>query len=90
MQDVVLKLIKKHGTQLSLKNGGFSWRAFIEPLRYTNKMYVEETSVAEGMINRTAYRYIGPPDIDLNAIAPRGTLIKTCGVLVTVSHSEQV
>lgn len=90
LQGTVLKLIEKHGIYLTLADGSFTWRAFVEPLRYKNKLYVEESSVPEGMINRTAYRYIGPPDIDLNKIAPRGTLISMGNTLVTVSHSEEV
>ncbi len=90
MQNTVARLIEKHGTTLSLADDSFSWRAFVEPLRYKNKLYVEESSVAEGMINRTAYRYIGPPDVILEDIAPRGTLISVMDTLVTVSHSETV
>lgn len=86
----VKKLIDKYGCDLSLSDGSFSWRAFVEPLRYKNKLYVEESSLPEGMINRTAFRYIGPPDVDLNSIAPRGTVIKMGNIKVTVSHSEEV
>lgn len=90
MIPTVKKLIDKHGCDLSLADGSFSWRAFVEPLRYKNKLYVEESSLPEGMINRTAFRYIGPPEIDLNEIAPRGTLIRMGNITLTVSHSEAV
>ena len=89
MINVVATLINKHGTELSLADGSFSWRAFTEPLRYTNKMYVEESSLPEGMINRTSFRYIGPPEVDISSFK-RGTLIRLNGEFLTVSHSETV
>lgn len=66
---------------------GSAWKAVVQPLMYKNKMYVEESAVEAGMVNRMAYLYLGPPEPDLSAL-PRGTLLSTCGHLVTVAHSE--
>lgn len=37
-------------------------KAFIQPLRYKNKMYLEPTSGVLGLEDEGSYLYIGPPE----------------------------
>ncbi len=80
-------LIAKAGNTVSLWGTDTAWQAIVEPLRYRNKLYVEETAVAAGMIDRTAFLYIGLPENDLT-VYPRGTLFACNGQLMTMAHCE--
>ena len=80
-------VIERYGNTISVKGQERTWKALIQPLRYRNKLYVEETAVAAGMIDRTAYLYIGLPEDDLS-VYPRGTLFVCDGQLMTMSHAE--
>lgn len=88
IQKSIRSLIQKEGCTISAPDGK-SWRALIHPLQYRNKLYVEEVSVPAGMINRTAYFYIGLPEND-PSVYPRGTLFTFCGELLSLTHTETV
>ena len=85
--DGLKKLINKVGNTISVRGTDKSWKALIQPLRYRNKLYVEETAEPPGMINRRAYLYIGAPEDDLS-VYPRGTLFLCNGELLTLTHFE--
>lgn len=87
MKDSLRSLIEKTGNTVSVQGQEGSWHAIVQPLRYRNKLYVEESSVPAGMIDRTAYLYIGLPENDLS-VYPRGTLFVCDGQLLTLSHAE--
>ena len=80
--------IKHYGNTIRPLPDGVPWRAVIIPLRYRNKLYVEEISVPAGMIDRAAYLYIGLPENDLT-VFPRGTLFECCNELLTLTHTEK-
>lgn len=80
--------IKNYGNTIRPLPNGAPWRAVILPLRYRNKLYVEEISVPAGMIDRAAYLYIGLPENDLT-VFPRGTLFECCDELLTLTHTEK-
>ena len=84
----ISRLIKKIGCTVSVYQGdGRTWQAIIQPLHYRNKIYVEESSERTGMINRTAYLYIGMPENDLSKY-PRGTVFVCGDEMLTLMHSE--
>lgn len=82
------RVIHSCGNTLRALPDGKPWRAVILPLRYRNKLYVEEISVPAGMIDRAAYLYIGLPENDLSAF-PRGTVFECCNELLTLTHTEK-
>lgn len=85
--DSLRRLINDHGNLVRVQGEPDNWRALVSPLRYRNKLYVEETSVPAGMIDRTAYLYIGLPENDLTQYE-RGTIFVCDGELLTLSHAE--
>lgn len=87
LKNSLAALIRQAGNTISVQGKEGSWQAIIQPLHYRNKLYVEETAVAAGMIDRTAYLYIGLPENDLS-IYPRGTLFVCDGQLLTMTHAE--
>jgi len=89
IEDGLRRLIKKAGNTIKVHGAsGGGWQAMIQPLRYRNKLYVEESAARIGMINRTAYLYIGTPENDLSQYA-RGTLFECNGELLTLTHTEK-
>ncbi|MCL2023040.1 MAG: hypothetical protein FWG82_01545 [Oscillospiraceae bacterium] len=67
--DVFKTVLKKYGrpTQL-ISETGFpiaSYSAFIQPLRYKNKLYLYGTHTEIGYNSHGHYLYIGPPEYDL-------------------------
>lgn len=79
--------ISRYGNTIRPLPDGEPWKAVILPLRYRNKLYVEEVSVPAGMIDRAAYLYIGLPENDLT-VFKRGTLFECCNELLTLTHTE--
>ena len=57
-------LIRQHGRSFTLSSGK-EGRAVIQPLRYKNKLYLEEPYSSVGRIDQSFYLYIGPPSLDL-------------------------
>lgn len=60
------KILKDFGRDICIKEplGWHSntFKAFIQPLRYKNKMYVEGMPTEIGIMNAGYYLYIGPPN----------------------------
>lgn len=59
--------IKRYGSKISVFSGGDTKisSAFIEPLRYKNKVYVGGQYHHLGLGRNEKYLYIGPPDLEL-------------------------
>ncbi len=59
--------IKRYGCKINVLSGedSVSSRAFIEPLRYKNKVYVGGEYHYLGKRRSEKYLYIGPPDLKL-------------------------
>lgn len=67
------QIFKSFGRDVCLANG-YGWysetfRAFIQPLRYKNKMYLEGIYTAAGKSEKGYYLYIGPKEHDLTKSA---------------------
>lgn len=63
------KYVEKYGTTVSLSSDGkvfgTPYRAFIQPLRYKNKMYLMGVRSKLGWIDQSHYLYIGPAEKDV-------------------------
>lgn len=61
-------MFEKYGQEVTLKTeDGWSspiFGAFIQPLRYKNKMYLNGINTVIGFNSQGHYLYIGPPDHD--------------------------
>lgn len=65
--------IESFGTTVSLsadgKSFGTPYRAFIQPLRYKNKMYLMGIRSRVGWIDQSHYLYIGPAERDVAGLS---------------------
>lgn len=57
--DIAYKTMKSSGEYSEVKNA----KAFIQPLRYKNKMYIGNNYIPIGGIDGGHYLYIGSPDL---------------------------
>ena len=63
--------------------------AFIQPLRYKNKMYLDGVNTQIGFNNQGHYLYIGPPDHDLTEI-DSGVYLACNGTKYKIDRAEVV
>lgn len=68
----VTKIIKQYGGSVHI-SGGDGWespifKAFIQPLRYKTKLYLEGEYTPIGINRNDVYLYLGPPDHDLTKL----------------------
>ena len=64
-------LFKKSGVSLTIKKDGeeiASFNAFLQPLRYKNKLYLSGVPTELGYDGLKKYLLICPPDIDLEMV----------------------
>ena len=82
---------EKYGQEATLtSDAGWSspiFGAFIQPLRYKNKMYLNGVNTVIGFNSQGHYLYIGPPDHDPGA---EGCHIESNGKKFTVDRCEKV
>ncbi|MGN0443277.1 MAG: hypothetical protein ACI4F5_01515 [Acutalibacteraceae bacterium] len=67
------RLFEKYGQKATLSVGGetvknYDFRAFVQPLRYKNKLYLRGKFTEIGKNRQDYYLYIGPPDIDISEV----------------------
>lgn len=69
MKREIAQMLEKFGNSVQVvmtSKGGekvtYSIKAFIQPLRYKNKLYLESTVGELGIEDEGAYLYIGPPE----------------------------
>lgn len=79
--------IKKFGGSVTISNGSesVSSRAFIEPLRYRNKIYVGGELHTLGSLRREKYLFIGTPD---SRLSENRTVIEFKGSKYIVKRRE--
>lgn len=84
-------MFDKFGQEVMLKKGnGWSspiFGAFIQPLRYKNKMYLNGVNTVIGFNSQGHYLYIGPPEHDISIDE---CTVHACGKKYTVDRSEKV
>ena len=66
-----------------------SYKAFIQPLRYKNKMYLDGVYTQIGFNSQGHYLYIGPPDPDLTA-CDDGAFLLSDGIKYQIDRAEKV
>ncbi|MCR4614795.1 MAG: hypothetical protein K5756_01410 [Clostridiales bacterium] len=69
----ISSIFKKYGRSVSIYDAmGFSagdFHAFIQPLRYKNKMYLDGVNTQIGFNSQGHYLYIGPPEYDFTGLS---------------------
>ena len=64
---VELKM-KKYGVRTTLPKDGREFYAFIQPLRYKSKMYLETVKTPIGDASESRFLYIGPASVDVTLL----------------------
>ncbi len=86
-------LLGRYGCEVSLSPDGTTvgrpYRAFVQPLRYKNKMYLEGTRTRVGYTDQSYYLYVGPGSVDVTDL-PAGALLRMNGQAYYFSHAEAV
>ncbi len=89
----ILPFIERYGCEVSLSENGTDfqppYRAFVQPLRYKNKMYLEGTRTRIGHADQSYYLYVGPGTVDVTAL-PVGAVLKMGEGRFYFSHCEAV
>ncbi len=89
----ILPYLTKYGCEVSVAPNGVDfeepYRAFVQPLRYKNKMYLEGTRTRVGYADQSYYLYVGPPNVDVTAL-PHNAVLRMGGVEFYFSHCEEV
>lgn len=65
--DRVSEMIKRYGSTVVINNNGrrIRTKAFVQPLRHKNRVYMGEQLRLEGIEKRDKYLYIGPAKLPL-------------------------
>lgn len=68
---IITDLITRFGCNISVSAGSSTdeCRAFIQPLRYKNKLYLDGTSLTQGLYGGSYCLLIAPPDLRLDGAA---------------------
>ena len=87
VQSAVTQSIRKYGSRVTINNGGElrSGKAFIEPLRYRNKIYIGGELHSLGVLRRDKYLFIGTPESRLDENV---TVIESGGSKYIVKRRE--
>lgn len=76
-EEIIKKYIDEYGSVVRYSQNGTkftgAYKAFIQPLRYKNKMYLDGKHSEIGYIDTSYYLYLGPADVDVcqNELASR-------------------
>ncbi len=89
----VKRLINKYGQPVrAYSDDGWSsgeYFAFIQPVRYKNKMYLNDVESPIGTVSECYYLYIGPADVILKNMEGKAKLSSSI-MKCTVERSESV
>ena len=69
---------------------GNLYRAFIQPLRYKNKMYLEDKRVPIGIGDMSYYLYLGPTGYDLTDIDEDEYMLETDFEKYFITRAEKL
>lgn len=85
-------ILKSFGQDVRITDGeGWSteiFRAFVQPIRYKNKMYLEGVYTPAGLSEKGYYLYIGPPSHDLTKV--EDALVHTDELTLKIERAEKV
>lgn len=92
-EEIVYNNIEKYGQTVQYSQDGETYsrtyKAFIQPLRYKNKMYLDGKHSEIGFIDTSYYLYLGPSDVnvvDYDVISR----IKINNRLYDFTHAEKI
>ncbi len=91
MQRTIERWTARCGRPLSIVSSGTRTECygFLQPLRYKNKMYLDNDYLPGGYAESGHFLYLGPPDIRLDRMTP-GTQIAAGTESYTVKRAECV
>lgn len=90
-EKIIKKYIDEFGSVVSYAQDGTNftvpYKAFVQPLRYKNKMYLDGKHSEIGYIDTSYYLYLGPADVDVcnNDIYSK---LKLEDNLYNITHAE--
>ncbi len=88
------KFMDLYGRSVCLTDGDAwtseTFHAFIQPLRYKNKMYLYGIDTQIGFNAQGHYLYIGPPEHDLTAVQDSDFMIESGDVRYRIDRAEKV
>jgi len=88
-------LFKQFGRRVNVKKVDNTWeselyRAFIQPLRYKNKMYLEDKRVPIGIGDMSYYLYLGPAEHDLSVLDNDEFLLRSDNESFLITRAERI
>ena len=86
-------LFKKSGDSLVIKKDGeeiTSFNAFLQPLRYKNKIYLRGVATELGYDSLKKYLLISPADVDLSVIDGTSLALFFGDKHLSIDHTEKV
>lgn len=88
------KIIKAYGNTVYI-SGADGWKspcfkAFLQPLRYKNKLYQQGSFTPLGVNKNNVYLYIGPPSHDLSRLDSTYRLYDGDGKSYIVDRAEKI
>ena len=91
MEKKLAQLFEKCGQEILLDTFSekFTYRAFVQMMRYKNKMYIDLPQGEVGRRDNGCYLYIGPPEYDFTRI-PTITKVTFGGFLYRVKRAEMI
>ena len=91
--DSIRPFIERYGCEVALSHDGQTffapYRAFVQPLRYKNKMYLEGTRTRIGHADQSYYLYVGPGNVDVTKL-PQNAVLRMGEGKFYFSHCESV
>lgn len=88
---IINSLFDKYARTVEVRDGTKTktCKAFIQPLRYKNKMYLDGIYTEIGFNSQGHYLYIGPPEPDLTVLSDSG-YISADGTDFRIDRAERV
>ena len=86
-------IFNKMGLDFSIKSGTATLRtfkAFLQPLRYKNKIYLRGVATELGQDNLKKYLLLSPADVDLSDVDGTDRCLYFGGVHLSIDHTETV
>ncbi|MBR2315242.1 MAG: hypothetical protein IKA56_01230 [Clostridia bacterium] len=89
------KIFEKYGLSATLcdytaeKVVNLEFNAFVQALRYKNKIYLRGTYTELGKNQQDYYLYIGPPDIDVSNVDGAERVLTINGISYMVDRTEK-
>jgi len=86
-------LFKKTGVTLSVKSGATTvstFKAFLQPLRYKNKIYLRGVATELGYDSLKKYLLLSPADVDLSTVDGTNLALYFGNIHLSIDHTETV